>query len=226
MKKWSMWWTAGFLILFSLPGCTSPVYFAESMEAWVVDAETGEPVEGVVVVANWQLKDPGLDGSKPRGSLMILETVTDKNGRFHFPAWGPKLAVRLRFGSEDPILLFFKSGYFPSVESNNATTEPNPSMIRRSESNGKKIPLEKHRGNWEKYLDRHDSLAGNLSFLTLYAEDCEWKAIPRMLVAIEREKQFLDQKNIKGTYRMSRIGGISSSAKCGSAEQFFRGYFK
>ena len=64
------------------------------------------------------------------------------------------------------------------------------------------------------------------AWLELFAEDCEWKAIPRMLVAIEKEKQILDQKNIKGTYRMNRIGAISSSAKCGSAEQFFRGYFK
>ena len=79
-----------FLIL----ACMAPLqacsnsYSAKPIEAWVVDAQTGKPLEGVNVVAHWKLRY-GLEGG---GSyqLHIMEDVTDKNGRFFFPAWGPK----------------------------------------------------------------------------------------------------------------------------------------
>ena len=225
MKKWIMWWAAGCLVLFSLPGCTSPVYFAESMEAWVVDAETGEPIEGVVVVANWQLVVGSLDGPRPRGQLNILETVTDKNGRFYFPAWGPKLALASHLRHEDPALLFFKSGYFPSGESNDVTTEPNPSIIRRSEWNGKKIPLKKHKGDWEALERVHMALASALSF-AIYGEDCEWKLIPKMFVAIENEKRGLIRKKIPGAPFLTGLDIIPEGKKCGSVHEFFKDYLK
>jgi hypothetical protein len=39
----------------ALSACGSPYYTADPIEAWVVDAETGKPIEGAVVTANWQL---------------------------------------------------------------------------------------------------------------------------------------------------------------------------
>ncbi|MEN8107236.1 MAG: hypothetical protein ABFS22_04440, partial [Pseudomonadota bacterium] len=38
---------------FTLTACNR--YSAESTEGWVIDADTKKPVEGVIVVANWQL---------------------------------------------------------------------------------------------------------------------------------------------------------------------------
>src|SRR5260221_2733138 len=88
-------------------------YNAEAIEGWVADAETGKPIEGVIVVAHWRLEG-GLEGGTPIDELKILETVTDRNGRYSFPAWGPQVAFSGFFGSlrsESPEILMFKKGY-------------------------------------------------------------------------------------------------------------------
>ena len=54
----------------------------------MVDAETHQPLEGVNVVAHWVLNF-GLEGTV-HADLMLMETVTQSNGRFYFPAWGAK----------------------------------------------------------------------------------------------------------------------------------------
>ena len=64
-------------------------YTAEPIEAWVVDPETNQPLQDVIVVAHWQLKG-GLEGGNRVGQMMVMETVTDAQGRFYFPGWGPK----------------------------------------------------------------------------------------------------------------------------------------
>ena len=39
----------------AMEACADPYYTAAPIEAWVVDADTGAPIEGAVVTANWQL---------------------------------------------------------------------------------------------------------------------------------------------------------------------------
>ena len=94
-----------------IAGCHSPVYTIEPFEAWAVDAETGEPVEGANVVATWALFDAWyLHSSAFLEMPEVKEAVTDKNGRFSFPGfklYNPKLR-ELR---EDPKIIIFKSGY-------------------------------------------------------------------------------------------------------------------
>ena len=97
------------LLLLTLSACER--YSADPIEAWVVDALTKAPLEGVVVTANWQLTG-GFEGGYPKGQMLVMETVTDKSGRFYFPAWGPKVHLgegKLR--ETQPQLLLFKSGY-------------------------------------------------------------------------------------------------------------------
>lgn len=52
------------LLMITAPGCASILgsapwfYEAEPMEGRVMDRETGEPIEGVVIVAQWILQKP------------------------------------------------------------------------------------------------------------------------------------------------------------------------
>ena len=39
----------------AIEACADPYYTIAPIEAWVVDADTGAPIEGAVVTANWQL---------------------------------------------------------------------------------------------------------------------------------------------------------------------------
>jgi len=92
--------------------CGSPYYTSAPIEAWVVDAETGAPIEGAVVTANWQLRGFTLDtgGSRNR-QLEVMETTTDSTGKFRFPGF-TKINFGLdELGDEDPRILIFKPGY-------------------------------------------------------------------------------------------------------------------
>ena len=96
----------------SLQACGELYYTADPIEAWVVDAESGAPIEGAVVTANWQLVAFGFDtGGRKQGQLEVMETVTDKNGRFHFPGFTKVNVSGSALGEEDPQILIFKAGY-------------------------------------------------------------------------------------------------------------------
>ena len=85
-------------------------YSAKEIRATVVDAATGRPIDRAVVVAVWQLET--VSGEGPR--LQVTEAMTDANGQFFVPGWGPKLRPPLtEFANKSPYLVVFKSGYVP-----------------------------------------------------------------------------------------------------------------
>jgi len=96
----------------ALQACGDLYYTAAPIEAWVVDADTGAPIEGAVVTANWQMVAFGFDtGGRKKGQLEVMETVTDKNGRFYFPGFTKINLSGNALGEADPQILIFKPGY-------------------------------------------------------------------------------------------------------------------
>lgn len=209
-------WMCGLLMLLPLQAC-SMTYRAEPIEAWVVDAETNQALEGVIVVAHWQLMG-GLEGGNDVGQLMIMETVTDKTGRFTFPAWGPKWALNGRIKADRPAFLMFKSGYLPRRLTNAVLSDYGNGTLK-SDWNGKTINMEKFKGNLNEYAKHLDFF-----HLRFAEEDCNWKNIPQMILAID-EQYRLFRKNGIETALLSIYGldGMSPSdrQRCGSALDFF-----
>lgn len=215
----------------SLPACAGPVtYSAEPIEAWVIDANSKQPIEGAIVVAHWVLEG-GIHTDRV-GELIISETVTDKNGRFYFSAWGPiRHWKRSRLTYMDPEILIFKSGYEYRRLANPLTKEAiegkaNPA--RKSQWHGKRIELKSFRGTDEEYAEHVYSLDGDLEWAR-YGENCEWKQIPQMLVTIHRlSKQFESQgiklKGWRGGARIRKVTDVGKQNKCGSATEFFGDY--
>ncbi len=92
------------LLLISVTGCI-PAYtirYDETFSGKVVDAETGEPVEGAVVLGVWYVSM--IYGSKYYDAR---ETVTDKNGEFSIHGKG----LRIMSNLEPMDILIFKAGY-------------------------------------------------------------------------------------------------------------------
>jgi len=145
----------------SLVACAPPYYTADPIEAWVVDAETGQPIEGAVVTANWQLVSVGLDtGGRKLHQLEVKETRTDKNGRFYFPGFTKLNNMVDELREEDPQLLIFKPGYKYYRASNSyLTKDTQPGSHRVLAIRGERIALNKGDGDIEKY-------AFDLGFLT------------------------------------------------------------
>ena len=221
-------------LLLPLQSCAF-YYSAAPIEAWVVDAETGKPLEGVVVTANWQLKG-GLEGGNPVGQMMVMEAVTDQNGRFHFPAWGPTRNISDgRIKDAAPQLLLFKSGYrYLNLFNDIAVTDrPGPSL--KSDWNGKKIKMEKFKGGAKEYAqnvyDLNTAINNIYSFPPSAREECLWKRIPRMVVEIHKMSLYFDAQGVKlkgwrGGQRLDKISDLSGASNCGSVEAFFRGYLQ
>ncbi len=112
-NRYVRWGSALLLAILLVRGCFS-FYYAEAIEAWIIDAETRKPVQGAVVVARWKLVY-GLEGGYAY-DWVVLETMTDENGRFTFPAWGPRakpffLPWDARLERADPEVRFYKFGY-------------------------------------------------------------------------------------------------------------------
>jgi len=175
--------------LFWLPlaGCAT-FYRAEAIEGWVVDAETGKPLEGVIIVANWELKG-GFEGGTPIDELQILETLTDSNGRYSFPAWGPKVIPRIGYlGGDSPGLSLFKPGFRAGGFSNLYWQTYGTSNFFY---NKKMLKLERFRGTPAEYAEHLSSLSSsleNVGYSVGYESGdwCGWQSFPKMLRALDK----------------------------------------
>ncbi len=218
-------------LLPSLPGCVSSfTYTAEPITAVVVDADTKKPLDGVVVVANWQLESGTPAGSLEVGQLMVMEAVTGPDGKFTFPGFGPKTVWNRYLVDRDPQLLLFKPGYeyrrLLNPYSSDWALRTRP--MRRSVWDGKVIELKPFRGTAAEYAEHVYSLDGSLEWAR-YGDNCEWRQIPRMLVTVhllseQFESQAIKLKGWRGGARIRKVIHVGKQNQCGAATEFFRAY--
>ena len=221
----------------ALPACAQlggrpSHYSAEAIEARVIDAETKQPLEGVIVTANWELRGPATaGGSAPIGQLMVLETVTGKDGKFAFPAWGPKRA-RGALLNRDPQLLLFKPGYRYRGLENEFRDGMELEPIRRSEWSGRTIEMKPFKGTVGEWAKHFESLNNDLEHIAAdQPEECNWKKLPRTIMAVINERKVLEGKGINphtlpsldkrllmNDEYYTKKGGLA----CGSPKEFLR----
>lgn len=226
-------------LTFPLQACATN-YSAEPIEAWVVDAESGQPVEGVVVVAHWQLEG-GLEGGNNLGQMMVMEAVTDQAGKFSFPAWGPKkvpddfswATSNARLKNMDPEMLLFKNGYKYLRLQNDKPLEELGGMkpyVRTSEWNGKTVKMVKFKGSLREYAQHLNYLDGYLERTAVSEYGyCEWKNIPLMILAIGKQSKIFETANIShSSIYNSLLPNEEAYARkgCGSVNEFLKGQVK
>src|SRR6267142_4227646 len=107
----NVFWLGPLLLMLQLQGCAQFAYSAREIRGKIVDADAGQPLEGVNIVAQWTIDRAWVGDDK--ALLHVTEAVTDSEGSFSFPAWGPiTLPPLADFGEgRDPLLSIFKSGY-------------------------------------------------------------------------------------------------------------------
>jgi hypothetical protein len=105
---------AGILIMFLMSiswvliswGYLRPFFYEGTYQGRVVDAETREPLEGVVILGVWYTETPSVGGGVQH-YYDAREAVTDKNGDFSIPGHGVRILSNLL--PMRPII--FKAGY-------------------------------------------------------------------------------------------------------------------
>lgn len=188
-------------------------------------------------MAYWELHEGSLYGHSPGcGAINMEGTVTDANGEFHIPGWGPITA----YGScdmrgDNPSLILFKSGYDFQGLNNAALYAVDTVTVSRSIYDGETIKLHRAADLDLKRTDVHSyawdfrSLNDVIGRYTL--ADCNWKKIPDMLRAIYlQEQQFgvayqqfdtVTAKLIRDDTALQR-----EEPQCGSPKAFIEGLVK
>ncbi len=243
MKHSAIRFTFGFFLAITLYGCAPEqhVYSAEPVYARVVDADTGEPLEGVAVVAYWELYQGSITGDgMPCGAANVEEAVTDKDGWFHIPGWGP---VKGRCGmmrNMNPFVYLFKSGYAYIRKGGGVGLNTNrPVSVAQVDWNGQTIKLKKftdidlHNMDPGTYYANFSDLDTSLGlFVTYMPDQCNWKKMPNMLHTLELERRTF---SAAAGYPVSGITAQliyqdqwfqKIAPQCGSPKAFIEGLLK
>ena len=96
------------LIVLLLTGGCTPILYDGPYEGRVVDATTGEPIEGAVVAMSWYTWRPTVAGQVDT-CYDSAETVTDSEGNFRIKGKGLRVFSRL----DNPSYVVLKRGYWP-----------------------------------------------------------------------------------------------------------------
>ncbi|NOT55999.1 MAG: carboxypeptidase regulatory-like domain-containing protein [Deltaproteobacteria bacterium] len=233
-RQWGRWaiGIAGFLVVWTgvamvfplLPSPWPPFYWALPVHGRVVDADTDQPLAGVAVVANWELRDTAWTGS-PIEEIAVMESVTDEEGSFSFLWWRPRVRWPITgvLRSDAPMLLFFKNGYTREF-CHNSFAPFNRNPFPSSNCNGRTITLKKFKGTTAEYAKAFWDLDRSLRFLGVgrAARRCEWKNIPHMLAALHVQQELFRKEGVHSG--LSPLETLSNKSLCGSVEQFLQGY--
>jgi hypothetical protein len=93
------------LLLVALTACT-PVRIDGPYKGRIIDPETGQPIQGVVVLGVWYTAAAGPGGGS-HTYYDAAETVTDKDGNFEIKGLGLKIMTTVK-----PMdVIIFKAGY-------------------------------------------------------------------------------------------------------------------
>ena len=164
--------------LLSLTSCAYPIRYDGPYSGRVIDADTREPIEGVVVLGTWSIFHNNLAG----GSHTLYdarETVTDKKGEFSIPGMGLRVSSNL----EPMSVLIFKSGYSYI----GSTSWP---AFKLSSYYRETIKWEGHRAILPiKKLSQHDREKQGTPYFPLEVQ--EKKLSPLMIEEINKESIYL-----------------------------------
>lgn len=169
-RKKKIW---GFIISLALFFLVFRVYWIPGVEVTVIDAETKEPIEGVVFLGYWEKYSGSFAGSNPSGILEVKELITDKNGKASFSGWievMPRIYWIEGQNGTGGVYATYKHGY----------SDRNGTFRFK---NGEVVSLPKYEGALEDYWKKSGFSRVYNKVQGLFENKCIWKEIPRSVLA-------------------------------------------
>ncbi|MEW8525505.1 MAG: hypothetical protein AB2552_20890 [Candidatus Thiodiazotropha endolucinida] len=192
-------WLTPLLCLFLLSACSQGYYsFTRETRGWVVDANTGVPLQDVIVVGSWPNIASTYCGDHELATNHIYETTTDEHGEFRIP--GCFMITTALFFHSDGGLRFYKKGYFPKKIDNDPLWNPTKGKAEMGyhgpgwvwQYNDSVVELEPITGLSEKELEKIEK-SKNVAIVSDYsgipASNCHWLRMPKMIMAIGHRRQ-------------------------------------
>lgn len=210
------------ILLATLQGCNSPVFIAEPFDATVVDAETGEAIEGAIVIANWARYVGTVHGYDLKEQLETMEAVTDAAGKFSMAGFR-KVNLPLMYSTargEDPQIIIFKPGYEFSRWSNGCPSAEGDCRYfsRRAVVAGKTIKLKRLNDAGKLKDPTYFRYFGLNTRMENIVENCNWKRIPKFILAADAEYEQTMRAGFINGADLPELSVIErQNAICGSA---------
>lgn len=221
----------------SLAGCAVLPKGSSEIGSQVVDADTGAPIAGVMVVGYWELSKGSLTGDGlPCGSAHVEEAVSGDDGRFKLPGW-VGYGHCLGSMSDGPRLFLFKSGYGYATYTNGYSTGPTVWTGSTLDKWQIKMKAFEHPDLFSiakgSYLDGFNQLNQDLMwFVVNMPSECNWKKIPNMLRTIATEELRLSElpsrriTTVSDTLRLQDEYFQKKAPGCGSPKAFIENLTK
>jgi|WetSurMetagenome_2_1015567.scaffolds.fasta_scaffold50404_2 hypothetical protein len=163
-------------------------YSLQETEGWVIDKETKQPLEGVIVLIEWEIMTHNFVETTGSAPFVVEETVTDQNGHFFFPKW-ETIKIKGSLDSYTPYLTFIKEDYLFLVRSNSPSSKRDSSTLT-SDLNRETIAMEKFKGTQTEHAKQTADFSDNIRHIV--NRGCLWTHIPKTV-----EKLFsIKQKNL------------------------------
>lgn len=183
---------------------TPALFMGEAFGGKILDEITGKPVPGVVIAAVWPL-ERRVGAFHPSTittvHIELMEVVSDENGNFKFPAWGPRLNATLdAMQTGNPRLLIFKPGYFfkhvGNLDAGKFMAPRRWKIVHRSDWDGKIIHLKpnEYEHDPSQYRFSGFDVFGNFLKDVIWLRSseagaqCYAKQVPKMIAEYEKQR--------------------------------------
>lgn len=209
---------------------------AAPFAAEIAGSPYGQPIEGVVVLAYWDLQKPEAMKSPACDVENLQEAVSDPEGTVHLPGWGPISSRCGTLNKRGPLLLIFKPGYaYGDYDSNtpqssiSTTWTPAYGIVPKIELQSLpkgKIDSPTPDSPLMNFMSLNQEL---ITLITTHQNRCYWKKFPDMLRAISAYRRQLDRTSASpvdavDTFLASQDQWFQQiSPQCGSPKKFIEG---
>jgi hypothetical protein len=197
-----------------------PFYFANSIDAQVVEKDTGKPVDGVNVVAIWILEN-GFPEAGPSDILKVEEAYTDQNGKFHLDKWGPRFKFIAYLGSYSPLLILYDNNHKIKTLENHRIDGQFRKVVRESDWNHTTIQM-KRNSSIQDRLSNAERATNQLKMYLRLGNCDSWKGAQKIMLAIVNEQESLEKMGEDTEDIMSKEFYLSRTRYCGHPEKYFK----
>lgn len=213
-------WPALFaLVALPVAAATMP-----AVTMWVVDAQDGKPIRGLVALFWGSAREGTIIGHGGRQAVLFAaEAVSDETGELRFAKQDfNSQPFFLNTNYENPSMLLLKPGYVPLVLHNQLRIVPTLPEASIWEYHGKTVSMKSATAG--ELRQQGDHVVTYTNMMTGFDGACTWKHVPRALVAADRMFPERGKSNTLQTLFMNDALFVRQG--CGSPKVFFEPYLR